>query len=80
MLGEAHRSNAVDGDSQNGDEEMDKCDPVGKERPVEKSEAISSSVSWEFEKNYIHINLEESFKENKASCLTCGHPCPQSVS
>lgn len=37
MLWEAHRSNTVDGDSQNGDEQMDKGDPVGKERPVEKS-------------------------------------------
>lgn len=78
MLCEAHRSDAVDGDSQNGDEQMNKCDPVGKERPVEKSRIISGSICWETDKNYIYI--QSSSKENRISCLTCGHPCPQSAS
>lgn len=51
MLWEAHRGNAVDTDSQDGDEQMDKCDPVGKKRPREERKAISVSISWETGKN-----------------------------
>jgi len=33
MLGEAHGGNAVDGHRQDGDEQMDTCDPVSEKRP-----------------------------------------------
>lgn len=35
MLSEAYGGNTVDGDGQNGDEQMDKRDPVGEEGPEE---------------------------------------------
>lgn len=46
MLCEAHRGDAVDRHSQNGDEQMDKCDPVGEERPEEERTAISGCICW----------------------------------
>lgn len=46
MLWEAHRSNAVDSDSQNGDEQVDKCDPVGEKRPEEDRRTTSLSICW----------------------------------
>lgn len=73
MLREAHRGNTVDGDSQNGDEQMDKCYPVGKERPEEYRRTISD---WGTDKNSNYL-LQ---KENLISCFTYDRPCPQSVS
>lgn len=36
VLGEAHRCDAIDANSQDGDEQMDKGDPVCKKRPGEE--------------------------------------------
>lgn len=49
MLWEAHRGNAIDGDSQDGDEQMDKRDPVGKKRPGEDTVCgggVLSNLFW----------------------------------
>lgn len=37
MLREADRGNTVNGDSQNGNEQVDAGDPIGKKRPGEGS-------------------------------------------
>lgn len=34
---------------------MDKCDPVGKERPEEEREIIAGSVCWDIDKKYIYF-------------------------
>lgn len=45
MLREAHRGNAVDGHRQDGDQQMDKCDPVGKKRPLEERGTSCESIN-----------------------------------
>lgn len=40
MLGEANRCNAVDGNRQDGDEQVNKCYPVCKERPIKQNLSI----------------------------------------
>lgn len=44
MLGEAHRGNAIDSDSQNGNEQMDTCDPVCKKRSGEERRDYPSLI------------------------------------
>ncbi len=45
MLWEANRNDSIDSDSQDGDEQMDKCDPVGKKGPGDNSRTISGLIS-----------------------------------
>lgn len=44
VLGEAHWCNAIDAYSQDGDEQMDKGDPVSKKRPEETEKQHHPSV------------------------------------
>lgn len=44
MLREAHRGDAVDSDSQNGDEQMDTRDPVREKRPGEDDTSIIRDI------------------------------------
>lgn len=48
MLREAHRGNTIDSDSQDGNEQMDKCDPVGKEGPGQDRKTVLYFIYWDF--------------------------------
>lgn len=54
MLWEAYRGNTVDSDSQNGDDQMDKCDPVGEERPEKLRRTIAVSGIDKNSKYFLH--------------------------
>lgn len=74
MLGEAHRGDAVDGHSQDGDEQMDECDPVCEERPEEERKK-------QFQLHLLSPQRTVTPQgKNRIIYLTCDRPCPRSAS
>lgn len=51
VLSEAHGGYSIDGHSQSSDEQMDKCDPVGKKWPGEDRGTILCSLCFGNGKN-----------------------------
>lgn len=57
VLREAHGGDAVDGDGQDGDDQMDKCDPVGKKGPNEekRTEMSQSGKTHQWRNTEAHL-------------------------